>query len=365
LASISGHSNRKAARPDVLDMSRIEVVAPNLKFRLSGVTSTIVQLVPEQRRSLGIATLGPGLPDSLPKMRWWQLPSLLGRPATGRKRIWHARRNVEMAAGLVLQRLFRAQLHLVFTSAAQRSHQPFTKWLIRRMDAVIATSARSGSYLDVPHEVVMHGVDLDLFHPPGGGNDEFAAAGLPGRFAVGCFGRIRESKGTDLFVDAMIELLPRFPEWTAIIAGRATQEHRDFAEALKVRVGKAGLADRVVFLGEVSDIRLWFRRLSLYVAPSRNEGFGLTPLEAMASMTAVVASDAGAYAEMLVPGQTGAIVPGGDGAALTAAIERYLADPPLAVTHGEQALAHVRRSFPLSREADGVAKVYDRLWAAR
>src|SRR5690606_37221924 len=121
-------------------MSRIEVVAPNLKMRLSGVTSTIVQLVPVQARTLGIATIGPGLPDDLPKMRWWQLPRLPGLPASGRRRIWHARRNTEMAAGLVLRSVFRAPMYLLFTSAAQRDHRLFTKWLIRRMDAVIATS---------------------------------------------------------------------------------------------------------------------------------------------------------------------------------------------------------------------------------
>lgn len=344
-------------------MSRIEVVAPNLKFRLSGVTSTIVQLVPMQARTLGIATLGPGLPDDLPKMRWWQATSLLRTPASGRKRIWHARRNVEMIAGLMLRDVLRAPLKLLFTSAAQREHQPFTKRLIRKMDAVIATSERSGSYLEVPHEVVMHGVDLDVFHPPREPDDAFAASGLPGRFAVGCFGRIREQKGTDLFVDAMIRLLPRFPDWTAVIAGRVTPENRGFAETLRRRIVAAGLAERIVFLGEVPDIKLWFRRVTLYVAPSRNEGFGLTPLEAMASRTAVVASDAGAYAEMVVPGQTGAVVPAGDGPALTAAIERYLADPALAEAHGRQALAHVERQFPLSREAEGVALVYEMLWS--
>ena len=365
MASVSGHSNRKASHPEVLDMSVIEVVAPNLKFRLSGVTSTIIQLVPVQARTIGIATIGPGLPDSLPKMRWWQLPALLKRPASGRRRIWHARRNTEMVAGLVLKWLLRAPVHLLFTSAAQRSHQPFTKWLIGRMDAVIATSARSGSYLEVPHEVVMHGVDLDLFHPPRASEDAFAAAGLPGRFAVGCFGRVREQKGTDLFVDAMIELLPQHPDWTAVIAGRVTAENRGFAQMLQDRIDKAGLSERIVFLGEVPDVRLWFRRLSLYVAPSRNEGFGLTPLEAMASETPVVASDAGAYAEMVVAGETGTVVPAGDGEALTAAIRPYLADPSLTERQGKQALSHVRRQFPLSREAEGVARVYDRLWSGR
>ncbi len=363
MPSAAERGDRGEAWPEVVDLSRIEVVAPNLKFRLSGVTSTIVQLVPVQARRLGIATIGPGLPDSVPKMAWRQLPGLLARPRTGRKRIWHARRNVEMIAGLVLSRVFRAPLHLVFTSAAQRHHQPLTRWLMRRMDAVIATSERSGSYLDVPHEVVMHGVDLEAFHPPRAAEDEFPASGLPGRYAVGCFGRIREQKGTDLFVDAMIELLPRFPDWTAVIAGRVTPEHRAFAQALEGRIAAAGLAGRIVFLGEVPDIRLWFRRLSLYVAPSRNEGFGLTPREAMASQTAVVASDAGAYAEMVAAGETGAVVPAGDGTALTAAIAGYLADPGLAEAQGRQALAHVRARFPLSREAEGVAKVYDRLWS--
>jgi mannosyltransferase len=351
------------AKPDVPDMSKIEIIAPNMKRRLSGVTSTIIQLVPVQARRLPVVTLGPGLPDSLPKMRWRQLPLLLRRPASGRRRIWHARRNVEMVAGVFLRDILRAPLRLVFTSAAQRHHKPFTKWLIRRMDGVIATSERSASYLEVPHAVVMHGVDLDSFHPPSTPDDGFSASGLPGRYAVGCCGRIRHQKGTDLFVEAMIALLPRFPDWTAIITGRVTAEHQVFAEKLKRRVIEAGLSERIVFLGEVPDVTVWYRRLSLYVAPSRNEGFGLTPLEAMASATAVVASDAGAYDEMVVEGETGAVVPAGDGAALVEAIGRYLANPARAAAHGENGLAVVRSKFRLEREAAGIERVYEAVWA--
>jgi mannosyltransferase len=267
-----------------------------------------------------------------------------------------------MAPGILLRAL-GAPLRLVFTSAAQRDHKPFTRWLIRRMDAVIATSARSGSFLEMPHEVIRHGVDLDAFHPARGPGDAFAAAGLPGRHAIGCFGRVRHQKGTDLFVAAMIDLLPDNPDWTAVVCGRVTAEHAGFAAALKQRVVEAGLADRILFLGEVDDIRVWYRRVSLYVAPSRNEGFGLTPLEAMASGTAVVASDAGAYAEMIVPGETGAVVPAGDGDALREAIRPYVADPGLAARHGAQGLARVRAEFSLDREEAGIRGVYERLWA--
>ncbi|WP_064819455.1 glycosyltransferase family 4 protein [Rhizobium phaseoli] len=344
------------------DMRDVEIIAPNFKRRLSGVTSTIVQLIPCQiRLGMRIATLGPGLPEGLPKLRWSQLPGLWRRPARGRHRVWHARRNNEMAVGILLRHLLRMPLKLIFTSAAQRRHTAYTKWLIRRMDAVIATSDRSGSFLEVPHTVIQHGVDLSLFRPPETAEDGIAATGLPGRYLVGCFGRVRHQKGTDLFVKAMIELLPRHPEWTAVVSGRVTAEHVGFGDKLKADVAAAGLADRILFLGEVPDIKVWYRRLTLYVAPSRNEGFGLTPLEAMASRTAVVASDAGAYAELVAEGETGSVVAAGNGEALTQAIAPYIADPALAIAHGENALRHVRANFALEKEATAIAAVYYRL----
>jgi mannosyltransferase len=344
----------------LVPVSKVEVIAPHFKRRLSGVTSSVIQLVPRQvDAGVRIATLGPGLPGHLPKIGFSDLLKCSRRPANGRPRIWHARRNNEMLFGVFLRDVLRMPLRLIFTSAGQRKHTRFTKWLIRRMDRVVATSARSGSFLDLPHTVVMHGIDTALFHPPEGEEDRFAAAGLPGKYAIGYSGRVRHQKGTDLFVDAMVALLPNYPDWTAVITGWVAPEHKGFADALKAKVDKAGLSERVVFLGEVDDVRIWYRRFSLFVAPSRNEGFGLTPLEAMASETAVVTSDAGAYAEMVVPGETGMVVAAGDGKALMQAIEPYLADPDLAKRHAANALAHVRRSFEIGNEVEGLNKVYN------
>lgn len=343
-------------------VSDVEVIAPNLKIRLSGVTSTIIQLVPRQAEEIGIAVIGAGLPRGLPKIPWWKLPLLLGRPRRRRVRIWHARRNVEMLAGLVLKSVLRAPLKLVFTSAAQRRHTRFTRLLISRMDGVIATSRLSGRYLTVPHTVVMHGVDCERFHPPAAAEDGFERTGLPGRYAIGCFGRIRHQKGTDLFVDAMLRLLPDFPDWTAVVAGRVTRRHRSFHRQLRDRIARSGLERRIVFLGEMPDPRLWYRRLTLHVSPARTEGFGLTPLEAMASRSAAVASDAGAHPELIVEGETGAVVPAGDGDALAEAIARYMRDPELALAHGRNGRKHVCRSFALDREVNGIHAVYRRLW---
>ncbi|MCZ3007830.1 hypothetical protein NYZ11_19855, partial [Acinetobacter baumannii] len=76
-------------------------------------------------------------------------------------------------------------LKLLFTSAAQRHHTWLTRWLIRNMDAIIATSPLSASYLTREATVVMHGVDTDRYAPPADRAAAFAESGLAGRYAIG------------------------------------------------------------------------------------------------------------------------------------------------------------------------------------
>lgn len=345
-----------------VDMAHIQLVVPNFKRRLSGVTSTIIQLVPLQAQKVGVATLGPGLPENLPKIRWWQVAGLLRRPAGALSRVWHARRNTEMLGGLILKHVFRAPLKLVFTSASQRKHTGWTKFLIRQMDEVVATSRKTAAYLEVDNSVVMHGIDTRRFHVPASRQDAIQSVGLdPLKKYVGCFGRVRHQKGTDLFVDAMIELLPNHPQWNAVVAGRATAQHAAFEDELRAKVAKAGLTDRILFVGEHRDIERWYRALSLYVAPQRWEGFGLTPLEAMASGVPVVATDVGAFSELVVPGQTGGIVPPDNLVAMCDAILPYLHDSALLKAHADNSIRHVAQHFPLEREVAQLMEVYQRL----
>ena len=347
------------------DIKDVEVIAPNFKYRLSGVTSTIIQLVPIQNR-LGqkVATLGPGLPASLPHIGYFDILALW-RPPRGRKRrVWHCRRNNEMLAGLVLRDIFRMPLKLLFTSASQRRHSRWTKLLISRVDAVVATSSKTAAYLTVPNAVVMHGIDTERFSPPASRAEAKMAVGLdPAQKIVGCFGRVRHQKGTDLFVDTMIALLPERPDWTAIIAGRATASHVAFENELKERIARAGLADRILFVGEHTNINDWYRALDLFIAPQRWEGFGLTPLEAMATAVPVVATDVGAFSELLVTGEdeTGILVPADDPAAMREAAAALMDDAERLARAQTNALAHARNNFALEREARALGAIYQRL----
>ncbi|MBC7157198.1 MAG: glycosyltransferase family 4 protein [Rhodobacteraceae bacterium] len=341
-------------------MSGPRVIAPNLKRRLSGVTATIARLLPLQAREIAIVATGPGLPAGVPHLPLWRV-ALLDRRIP---RVWHARRNTEMLLGLALRHLLRKRLKLVFTSASQRRHSAYTKWLIGHMDAVIATSARTAAYLERPATVILHGIDTDSFAPAPDRAALRARLGLPaaGRL-VGCYGRIRAQKGTDVFVDAMIAALPALPDTAALVMGRATEGHGAFLDTLRARVAAAGLADRIVFHPEVTVDRMpeYYAALDLYIAPQRWEGFGLTPLEAMACAVPVIATDVGAFPELVAEGETGRIVPAGDAAAMADAVRALLADPDRLAEMASAARAHARTRFRLEDEAAAITALYRRL----
>ena len=341
--------------------AEIKVIAPNLNRRLSGVTSTIVRLVPVQAQMIDIVSFGLGLPAFIPRISLGRLLKL-GYCATddGKPRIWHARRNIEMLLGLLLKHVLRHPYKLVFTSASQRHHSTYTKFLIHRMDHVIATSCATAKYLQVPNSVILHGIPLDDFSPATDINAARGSKNIPGQFVIGCFGRIRKQKGTDVFVDAMIELLPRHPQACAIIMGLATQSHSNFLQQLKDKISSAGLTQRILFMGEVpvDEISQWYKTLSLFVAPQRWEGFGLTPLEAMGCAIAVVATKVGAFAEIVEDGKTGTLIDPGNALQMVKGIEPYLENQQMVEVQGQNGLHHVHKNFTIEREAREILAVY-------
>ena len=343
-------------------MSEIDVVAPNLKRRLSGVTATVVRLIPVQARMIGIVTTGPGLPADLP-----HIP--LRRAATlprDRWRVWHARRNTEMALGLILRRILRRKYKLLFTSAAQRQHTGFTRWLIRQQDALIATSPQAASYLERPATVILHGVDLTVFHPATDRAALRANLGFaPEDIVIGCFGRVRAQKGVDLLVQAALRLFPSRPRARLILSGRITADNQAFADDLQRQIDAAGLSDRIRFLGEVpwEQVVRNYQAIDLFAAPARWEGFGLTPLEAAACGVPSVAARVGAYETLIRDGETGSLVAREDLDGLTAALARWLDDDAARQAAGQAARAHVAQNHAIEGEARAIVQVYRKLLA--
>ncbi len=350
------HYTEPDVETDKISADGLELIVPNLHRRYSGVTATNRMVAPKLTKMFRAAWLGPNPPEGIGKIAISTLLKLRRRP---RPLIWHARRNNEMIIGVLLRSL-GWPFKLVFTSAAQRHHSWTTRWLIRRMDAIIATSETSASYLKRNATVIPHGVDTDLYSPPADRAAAFRQAGLPGRYAIGCFGRVRWQKGTDVFVEAMCRLLPRYPDFAAVVVGAITVEQQVFANDLKKRIEAAGLTSRFLMTGEVAieEVPRWYQRLTIYAFTSRNEGFGLTLIEAMSAGCALVASRAGAAEVVVEDGVSGVLTPPGDAEALVAALEPLMRDPASAATTGERARARVLEKFSLEAEAKAIARVY-------
>ena len=342
----------------VSEPSALRVIAPCLGKHYSGINASMLAVLPELAKRVPIAALGFHLPADVPQIGFC---AFVRHCWKGPHRIWHARRNTDMLAGLILRHVFRFPLVLLFTSAAQRRHSWITRFCYHRMDGLIAPTTAAASFLDRRAVVVPHGVDTQRFSPPGNRAAEWAKLGLPGRYGIGVFGRIRPQKGTEEFVEAMIRVLPHRPDWTAVIVGQTAQVFRPFEQRLRSRLRAAGLDDRVHFTGYIKDpldIPQLYRALSVVVCPSRVEGFGLPCLEAMASGCPVVATRTGAWPELITEDRDGYLVPCGDVESLTKAILAVTEDPARVRLMGQHARDKVVRRYRIKDEAEGILSVY-------
>lgn len=342
-----------------------EVVLANMHGSFTGVSATIANLAEHHARRFDTAIFGQELPTSVRRFGWWKMARLLWRRPAGRDvRIWHARRNPEMWLGLFLKYVLRSPLKLVFTTVALRRHSAIPRTLISAMDAVIATTPEAASFVPRCDAIVPHGVDTAVFVPPDDKRRAWQETGLPGRYGIGTFGRVRPEKGTDRFVEAVCRVLPKYPEFTAVIAGRWKGSDRPFQEALAQRIASAGLSDRVIWLGEVPahERHVWFQRVSLCVAAPRYEGYGLTPLEAMSCGAAAVATRTGIFPTLIEDGQTGYVVDVGDVEALADRIERCIRDPQALLEMGRRGRQHIVANYDIGGEAAGIERVYARIF---
>lgn len=336
------------------------LVLPNLKKRFSGITSTILQVLPELEKECRMEIFGHALPGRARKPLTRR--ELFALAAPGRPPVlFHARRNIDMVWGLLFRDLLRRNLRCLFTSVAQRPHTRFTRFLYGRMDRLLSTSERSASYLvRKPDAIIPHGTDIGRYLPAGDRQAAWRESGLPGKFGIGIFGRVRPNKGHREFISALCEILPRYPDFTAVVIGETTPKYQTFEGDLRARVADHGLESRVCFLGSLpfGELPSWFRRLSLVAAVPHNEGFGLTCLEAMASGVPVVATRTGGFEMVIREGTDGRLIPCADTPALVNALDSLLQNPEALQEMGIHARRRIEEHFTAEREARRLLEQY-------
>ncbi|MDC0574951.1 glycosyltransferase [Pirellulaceae bacterium] len=160
------------------------------------------------------------------------------------------------------------------------------------------------------------------------------------------------------------QLLNEHQQFDAYLIGLTTRQFSGFAQELRQVIITAGLEDRVNWLGPVpiEEMPRYQRALVLTVAATRYEGFGMVPLEAMACGNAAVASDTGAYRDMIAEGESGFIVPTDDLPALREALNKTLVNPTRLESFGDCGLQCVSEQSTAQREVESIVDVYQQVW---
>jgi L-malate glycosyltransferase len=185
---------------------------------------------------------------------------------------------------------------------------------------------------------------------------------------IGVVAQITPWKGQDLAIRAVANLVSEFPNLRLLIIGepkfveKATRyDNRRYYQWLRSLVWALDLSEHVEFCGEREDIVTITRALDVLAAPSWEEPFGRSIIEAMAMETPVVATNVGGPAEYIADGIEGLILPPRDLSAWTTAFARLLRDEGLRDRLARAGRLKVSGSFEQSEYVASVIDVYNQL----
>ena len=240
-----------------------------------------------------------------------------------------------------------------------RRQRYLLRLLSGRMKGHIAVSTSLKQYL-VEHlkfrpdkvRVIPNWVDPDLFAGLDRAYVRKDLALAPDAMVIGCVARFHQQKGHPQLVAAAAELIRRHPNLRVVLVGDGITY-----EAIQAQVRALQLAPYFHFLGQRDDVPALLAAFDIFVLPSQYEGLPVSVLEAMASGKPVVATAVDGTVEAVDDQRTGLLVPPGDVAALTEALEFLIRRPDLRASMGAAGRHRVLHHFaagPLVRQTEAM-----------
>jgi len=251
---------------------------------------------------------------------------------------------------------------------------PVKKWLARK--ALAAADYTTGDSVDIVDacvalgapadkvEVVQWGVDFTRFHPEVSGTRVREKLGIPANAPVVLSTRsfTQPYYNIDQVIDTAPRVRERFPDVHYIIAGNEGED----AE-FRARAAGVGLNDQVHWVGRIphGELQEWVAASDVFLTIPSVDATAVSLLEAMASGSAIVATDLPSAVEWIRDGETGLSIAPRDADGLTGAIVRFLEDPALGDRCGAAAVKVVRAKADHDRNMARVEDIYYDLVAGK
>jgi glycosyltransferase involved in cell wall biosynthesis len=185
--------------------------------------------------------------------------------------------------------------------------------------------------------------------------------GIPqGALTIGFIGRLVPIKDVDVLLRAFASVAERRRDVMLVIAGDGP-----LRPELEAMVARLGVERQVTFAGWRRDLASLYRTLDIVVLCSRNEGTPVAVIEAMAAGRAVVATDVGGVADVVVDGVTGLLVPARDADRLAGAVERLVSDTAERQQMGCEGRRRAAHRYSHDRLVNDTAALYREQLAAK
>jgi glycosyltransferase involved in cell wall biosynthesis len=236
-------------------------------------------------------------------------------------------------------------------------------------DAFIAVAASHGRYLvDVERLpknkviVIPNGVDVRRFQfSPSSRRAIRAELGIDAPApVVGIVAALRPEKNVGLFLRAARRVSERVPAARFLIVGEGPKR-----QDLQQQAARAGLQQRVHFLGCRHDVPELLSAMDVFALTSQNEANPVSILEAMACQIPVAATNVGSVSETVQPGITGWLIDPDDDAATAAAWLRLLDDPATARRMGRQGREQVAAHWSVTQMVAGYEDLIQQIYRGK
>ncbi|HET8721785.1 MAG TPA: glycosyltransferase [Nitrospira sp.] len=213
--------------------------------------------------------------------------------------------------------------------------------------------------------IVPCGFDPEEFWPLDKASARTAIGLAPDQGVILHVGRMVPRKGIDTVIRAFARFVENHQASTKLLIVGGESDDPD--PELTPEIGRLqrlalelNVNDRVVFVGPRgrSQLKYYYSAADLFVTTPWYEPFGITPLEAMACGTPVVATNVGGLKFSVRDGETGYLVPPDDPDAVADRFGLLYSSPALLRVFGQQSIQRVTELFTWGHVADGLAKVY-------